>query len=291
MARAGPTSRASRWVPPPPGMMPRRISGWPSSGLVARDAEVAGQGQLAAAAQGEAGDGRDGGAGDVGHRVERPEEELADQLGLGAGDHLVRAPRWTELGDLGAGGEDAIAAGDDHGARRVVAQALGRRPPARAARAVDSALTLGLSRRMTATPSARRSTCTRTRGMGGDARPVHPSEPLGRPTRGRRRRVDHRGHQLVEPRRPGGQRPLVEQRGDDARRARRPCGRPGAGSSSPVDSGGRRWSPMASQSSSTPSPVVAVVATPAGASPSVAVRSSIARGRGGSRRRRAGRPC
>ena len=30
LARAGPTRRARRWVPPPPGMMPRRISGWPS---------------------------------------------------------------------------------------------------------------------------------------------------------------------------------------------------------------------------------------------------------------------
>ena len=30
LARAGPTSRASRWVPPAPGMMPRLISGWPS---------------------------------------------------------------------------------------------------------------------------------------------------------------------------------------------------------------------------------------------------------------------
>src|SRR5579884_300400 len=29
LARAGPTSRLRRWVPPPPGMMPSRISGWP----------------------------------------------------------------------------------------------------------------------------------------------------------------------------------------------------------------------------------------------------------------------
>src|SRR5262249_51081567 len=30
LARAGPMSRGSRWVPPAPGMMPSRISGWPS---------------------------------------------------------------------------------------------------------------------------------------------------------------------------------------------------------------------------------------------------------------------
>ena len=29
-ARLGPTSRLSRWVPPAPGMMPSRTSGWPS---------------------------------------------------------------------------------------------------------------------------------------------------------------------------------------------------------------------------------------------------------------------
>ena len=32
-AREGPTSRGSRWVPPAPGMMPSRISGWPSLAL------------------------------------------------------------------------------------------------------------------------------------------------------------------------------------------------------------------------------------------------------------------
>ena len=30
MARDGPISRGSRWVPPAPGMMPSRISGWPT---------------------------------------------------------------------------------------------------------------------------------------------------------------------------------------------------------------------------------------------------------------------
>ena len=31
LARLGPTSRVSRWVPPAPGMIPSRISGWPST--------------------------------------------------------------------------------------------------------------------------------------------------------------------------------------------------------------------------------------------------------------------
>ena len=55
---------------------------------------------------------------------ERPEEQRADQLGLGAGDHLGGCLGGAELGDLGAGREDAVAAGDDHRAGRVVAQAL-----------------------------------------------------------------------------------------------------------------------------------------------------------------------
>ena len=63
--------------------------------LLAGDAEVAGQRQLAAAAQGEARDRRDGGARDVGHRVQRTEEELPDELGLGPGDHLVGRLAWS----------------------------------------------------------------------------------------------------------------------------------------------------------------------------------------------------
>ncbi len=33
IARPWPTSRGSRWVPPPPGMIPRFVSGWPSFAL------------------------------------------------------------------------------------------------------------------------------------------------------------------------------------------------------------------------------------------------------------------
>ena len=33
MACCLPITRARRWVPPPPGMIPSRISGWPNSAL------------------------------------------------------------------------------------------------------------------------------------------------------------------------------------------------------------------------------------------------------------------
>ena len=33
IARCLPTARARRWVPPPPGMIPRVISGWPNSAV------------------------------------------------------------------------------------------------------------------------------------------------------------------------------------------------------------------------------------------------------------------
>ena len=36
LARAGPTRRGRRWVPPPPGMMPSRISGWPNTAALRR---------------------------------------------------------------------------------------------------------------------------------------------------------------------------------------------------------------------------------------------------------------
>ena len=49
------------------------------------------------------------------------------QLGLGAGDDLGRLLRRAELGDLGAGREDAVAAGDHHGAGRIVAEPVGHR--------------------------------------------------------------------------------------------------------------------------------------------------------------------
>ena len=95
-------------------------------GLLAGDPEVAGQGQLAAAAEGEAADARRSWRGGCGHRVEGP---------VGSG-RRARGPRRgvitcvgspAELGDLGAGREEPIAAGDHHRAGRVVLQVEGGR--------------------------------------------------------------------------------------------------------------------------------------------------------------------
>ena len=59
LALAMPTRRASRWVPPNPGMTPSLTSGWPNLRLVRRVDEVARQRQLAAAAEREPVDRRD----------------------------------------------------------------------------------------------------------------------------------------------------------------------------------------------------------------------------------------
>ena len=89
LARAGPTRRARRWVPTAAGDDAEEDLGLTELRLLAGDAEVAGEGQLAPAAEREAGDRRDRGAGDVGDGVEGPQEVLADQLGLGPGDDLL----------------------------------------------------------------------------------------------------------------------------------------------------------------------------------------------------------
>ena len=60
LARAGPTMRGSRCVPPAPGVTARRTSGSPSFARVRGDPQVTAQGELQAAAQGVALDGRDG---------------------------------------------------------------------------------------------------------------------------------------------------------------------------------------------------------------------------------------
>ena len=79
---AGPTRRARRCVPPPPGMMPSRISGWPNTARSAGDAIVAREGQLAAASEGVPGDGSDDEARDRRHRVERVVDGDGDRPGL-----------------------------------------------------------------------------------------------------------------------------------------------------------------------------------------------------------------
>ena len=112
-ARAGPTRRGRRWVPPPPGMMPRRISGWPNRArsdatrksharasshpppsATPLTAAIVARGMSATARQ-------------------RPQEQVADHPGL-------VGP--TELGDVGPGREHAVAAGHHHRTRRLVGE-------------------------------------------------------------------------------------------------------------------------------------------------------------------------
>ena len=83
-------------------------------GPLAGDAVVAGERQLAAAAERVPGHGGDHHARDRRHRVERAVDGGRDR------PRLVGA---AELGDVGAGGEDLLAAGDDNGAGRIGAEA------------------------------------------------------------------------------------------------------------------------------------------------------------------------
>ena len=87
-------------------------------GRAGGDAEVTRQSQLAAPAEGVAGDRRDRHAGNGRHRIERLAEVAGDPR---------RLHRPAELGDVGPGGEDAVTAGHDHGAGRVGHERLGRR--------------------------------------------------------------------------------------------------------------------------------------------------------------------
>jgi hypothetical protein len=88
-------------------------------GLGGSHPEVAGQCQLAAAAEGEARHRGDGGPRNGRDGVQRIEEQAADLPGLvGAG----------ELRDVGAGREHPIAPGDHHGARRVSVSVVGHGP-------------------------------------------------------------------------------------------------------------------------------------------------------------------
>ena len=76
-------------------------------GALAGDPVVARERQLAAAAEGVAADGGDHEAVEGGDGVVRGVEPVGDGAGLGLP---------TELGDVGTGGEDALASGDHHGA-------------------------------------------------------------------------------------------------------------------------------------------------------------------------------
>ena len=102
-----PQTRASRCVPPQPGMIPRLISGWPSFALDERVAQVAGERELAAAAEREA---VDRGDRRLRHRLQQLPAvvaELAPRLRL-----LDREA--AHVLDVGAGDERLLARAGEH---------------------------------------------------------------------------------------------------------------------------------------------------------------------------------
>ena len=123
LARAGPTSRARRCVPPPPGMMPSRISGWPSLAfsLAMRKSQARASSQPPPSAKPEIA--AIVARGMAATALSAPQEGWPPSSAWPATSSGPRA----ELGDLGAGGEDPVAAGDHDRARRVVVQRR-RRP-------------------------------------------------------------------------------------------------------------------------------------------------------------------
>ena len=131
-ARMTPTRRASRWVPPKPGMTPSFTSGWPNF-AVARVDEVAGERQLAAAAEREAVHRRDPGTCAESRSSTRVRRARRRRAPPGPCPHR---------GDVGAGDERLVArAGEDDDAARARSRrraATARRAPRRSARSARS---------------------------------------------------------------------------------------------------------------------------------------------------------
>ena len=186
--------------PPPPGMIPSRISGCPNLARSRRDAQVAGQGQLAPAAEGEAGRpprSRSGGWRPR-RRAPRTNAPPTTRASSGPPNSVMSAPaansRSPPVTTTAPGGSSVSA-----GRRGLQLAEEGLR---------DRALTLGLSRRTTATPSSRRSTCTSgvlLRTWRQDPTPL-PGPPLGSGAEqlvGGGPRVElARGHRVGQLRRP-----------------------------------------------------------------------------------------
>ena len=99
-ARPRPTTRGSRWVPPAPGNDAQRRLGKAEDGVLRGDAEVAGQGQLAAPAEGHAVDGRDG------HRLVGLHRGHEPRVDRGEG---VVAPALADGRDVGARHEGLVS--------------------------------------------------------------------------------------------------------------------------------------------------------------------------------------
>jgi len=161
LARAGPIRRPSRWVPPPPGMMPSRISGWPKRRPVLPP----------------------GGhrPGPAPHPPPRAYPLTAATVGTGRLARASRAPRnaaptraarsedgRAEAGsmnsfDVGSGGKDPRARPRPRRRRRIGGQ-RGHLLRQLGEQARGQGIHLGRSSRTRATPSGRRSTVTKRSG-------------------------------------------------------------------------------------------------------------------------------
>ena len=102
-----PQTRASRWVPPQPGMIPRLISRLAELRARRRVAEVAGERELAAAAEREA---LDRGDRRLGHRLQQLRDLVAE---LAPGRRLLDREAAHVL-DVGAGDERLLARAGQH---------------------------------------------------------------------------------------------------------------------------------------------------------------------------------
>ena len=118
----GPTRRASRCVPPKPGITPSLTSGWPNFGLVRGVDEVARERELAAAAEREAVDRRD-------HREAAPPRARARPLCPASRSACASAGVIFDISAMSAPATNALSpgAGQDRDARPIGLDALERR--------------------------------------------------------------------------------------------------------------------------------------------------------------------
>ena len=150
-ARAGPTRRVSRCVPPPPGMMPEQDLGLAERGVVGRDAQITRERELASAAERETGDRRDHHARDRirGRRAPRRTCAPISAASSGPPNSAMSAPA-AKMRSPPVTHDRARRIGRERSAH------LAHLVEQRGAQRVD----LGTVERMTATSSSRRSSST-----------------------------------------------------------------------------------------------------------------------------------
>ena len=120
LARRKPTARGRNWVPPPPGMMPSVISVRAKRAVVARVGEVAGQRDLAAAAERRAVD-----RGDHGDRAVHEASVMRSKIACCAQPLLVGHA--VAFFQVAAGAERLVAGAGQHHAAIVGVGAAGAR--------------------------------------------------------------------------------------------------------------------------------------------------------------------